>query len=40
MLYRRENMKGGSITQIPIVTLPNDDVMHTVPDLTGYITEG
>jgi V/A-type H+/Na+-transporting ATPase subunit B len=32
--------KKGSITQIPILTMPNDDVTHVVPDLTGYITEG
>jgi len=30
----------GSITQIPIVTMPNNDITHPVPDLTGYITEG
>jgi len=30
----------GSITQIPILTMPNDDVTHPVPDMTGYITEG
>ena len=30
----------GSITQIPILTMPNDDVTHPIPDLTGYITEG
>ena len=30
----------GSITQIPIVTLPDDDITHPIPDLTGYITEG
>ena len=30
----------GSITQIPIVTMPDDDLTHPVPDLTGYITEG
>jgi V/A-type H+-transporting ATPase subunit B len=30
----------GSITQIPILTMPNDDIAHPVPDLTGYITEG
>ena len=30
----------GSITQIPILTLPNYDITHPVPDLTGYITEG
>jgi V/A-type H+/Na+-transporting ATPase subunit B len=32
--------KKGSITQIPILTMPNDDKTHVVPDLTGYITEG
>ncbi|MCK4844206.1 MAG: V-type ATP synthase subunit B [Candidatus Heimdallarchaeota archaeon] len=32
--------KEGSITQIPILTLPNYDITHPVPDLTGYITEG
>ena len=32
--------KEGSITQIPILTMPNDDITHPVPDLTGYITEG
>ncbi|HOE84532.1 MAG TPA: V-type ATP synthase subunit B [Sphaerochaeta sp.] len=30
----------GSITQLPILTMPNDDISHPVPDLTGYITEG
>lgn len=30
----------GSITQIPVVTLPDDDITHPIPDLTGYITEG
>jgi len=30
----------GSLTQIPILTMPNDDITHPVPDLTGYITEG
>ena len=30
----------GSITQMPILTMPNDDISHPVPDLTGYITEG
>jgi V/A-type H+/Na+-transporting ATPase subunit B len=30
----------GSITQIPILTMPNDDITHPMPDLTGYITEG
>ena len=28
----------GSITQIPILTMPNDDITHPIPDLTGYIT--
>ena len=32
--------KRGSITQIPILTMPSDDISHPVPDLTGYITEG
>ncbi len=32
--------KKGSITQVPILTMPNDDITHPVPDLTGYITEG
>ena len=32
--------KSGSITQIPILTMPNDDITHPIPDLTGYITEG
>lgn len=32
--------KNGSITQIPILTMPNDDITHPIPDLTGYITEG
>lgn len=42
-LYERAGMmhgKKGSITQIPIVSMPNDDITHPVPDLTGYITEG
>ena len=30
----------GSITQIPILSMPNDDISHPIPDLTGYITEG
>ena len=30
----------GSVTQIPILTIPNDDITHPIPDLTGYITEG
>eukprot|EP00475_Leptophrys_vorax_P028111 TRINITY_DN4047_c0_g2_i1.p1 TRINITY_DN4047_c0_g2~~TRINITY_DN4047_c0_g2_i1.p1 ORF type:complete len:475 (-),score=103.58 TRINITY_DN4047_c0_g2_i1:205-1629(-) len=32
--------RGGSITQFPILTMPNDDITHPIPDLTGYITEG
>ncbi|MDD5756230.1 MAG: V-type ATP synthase subunit B, partial [bacterium] len=42
-LYERAGMiKGvsGSITQLPILTMANDDITHPVPDLTGYITEG
>lgn len=42
-LYERagilKNSKG-SVTQIPILTMPNDDITHPIPDLTGYITEG
>ena len=30
----------GSITQLPILSMPNDDITHPIPDLTGYITEG
>src|SRR5512136_2847008 len=39
---RAGRIKGakGSITQVPILTMPNDDISHPVPDLTGYITEG
>ena len=42
-LYERSGMiEGypGSITQLPILTMPNDDISHPIPDLTGYITEG
>jgi V/A-type H+-transporting ATPase subunit B len=42
-VYERSGMlKGrqGSITMMPILTMPNDDISHPVPDLTGYITEG
>ncbi len=42
-LYERAGVVaggGGSVTQIPILTMPNDDITHPVPDLTGYITEG
>ncbi|MEM4035583.1 MAG: ATP synthase subunit B [Fervidicoccaceae archaeon] len=36
----RVHGKKGSITQMPILTMPNDDITHPIPDLTGYITEG
>ncbi|SPO03552.1 probable H+-exporting ATPase 57K chain, vacuolar [Cephalotrichum gorgonifer] len=36
----RVHGRAGSITQIPILTMPNDDITHPIPDLTGYITEG
>lgn len=42
-LYERAGMINGcegSVTQIPILTMPNDDITHPIPDLTGYITEG
>ena len=42
-LYERAGMikgKKGSVTQIPILTMPNNDITHPIPDLTGYITEG
>ena len=42
-LYERSGMlksSSGSITQLPILTMPNDDISHPIPDLTGYITEG
>ena len=42
-IYERAGkIKGrpGSITQIPILTMPNDDISHPIPDITGYITEG
>lgn len=42
-LYERAGMikdSKGSVTLIPILTMPNDDITHPVPDLTGYITEG
>jgi len=42
-LYERTGRiqdRKGSITQIPILTMPNDDITHPIPDLTGYITEG
>ena len=42
-LYERAGKiqgSSGSITQIPILSMPNDDISHPIPDLTGYITEG
>ena len=42
-LYERAGMiheVEGSVTLIPILTMPNDDITHPIPDLTGYITEG
>lgn len=42
-LYERAGKikgKRGSVTQLPILTMPNDDITHPIPDLTGYITEG
>ena len=42
-LYERAGIvagRPGSVTQIPILTMPNDDITHPIPDLTGYITEG
>lgn len=42
LFERAGRIKGrkGSITQLPIISMPNDDITHPVPDLTGYITEG
>ena len=42
-LYERAGMivgRKGSVTQVPTLTMPNDDITHPIPDLTGYITEG
>lgn len=42
-IYERAGMiigRSGSITQVPVVSMPNDDISHPVPDLSGYITEG
>lgn len=42
-LFERAGMistSSGSVTQIPILSMPNDDITHPIPDLTGYITEG
>ncbi|MEF9945349.1 MAG: V-type ATP synthase subunit B [Lachnospiraceae bacterium] len=43
MIYERAGIVrgiNGSVTQLPILTMPNDDITHPIPDLTGYITEG
>ncbi len=43
MIYERAGRiqgRNGTITQIPILTMPDDDITHPIPDLTGYITEG
>ncbi len=43
MIYERAGRvlgRKGSITQLPILTMPDDDITHPIPDLTGYITEG
>jgi V/A-type H+-transporting ATPase subunit B len=42
-IYERAGIipgRPGSLTQLPIVTMPDDDITHPIPDLTGYITEG
>jgi V/A-type H+-transporting ATPase subunit B len=42
-LYERAGIvtgRTGSVTQLPILTMPDDDITHPIPDLTGYITEG
>ncbi len=42
-IYERAGIiegKSGSVTQLPILTMPDDDITHPIPDLTGYITEG
>lgn len=42
-IYERAGIvagRSGSVTQIPILSMPNDDITHPIPDLTGYITEG
>ena len=36
----RAERRNGSITRFPILTVPDDDITHPIPDLTGYITEG
>jgi V/A-type H+-transporting ATPase subunit B len=43
MLYERAGRlkhRSGSVTQLPILTMPDDDITHPIPDLTGYVTEG
>jgi V/A-type H+-transporting ATPase subunit B len=43
MLYERAGrlkQRTGSVTQLPILTMPDDDITHPIPDLTGYVTEG
>ena len=42
-LYERAGRlqgRGGSLTQVPVLTMPGEDITHPIPDLTGYITEG
>ena len=42
-LYERAGLvrgRTGSVTQLPVLTMPDDDITHPIPDLTGYITEG
>ncbi len=42
-MYERAGVirgRAGSVTQLPILTMPNDDITHPIPDLTGFITEG
>ena len=38
--HRRIKRRRGSVTQLPILSMPDDDMTHPIPDLTGYITEG
>ncbi|MFR2717315.1 MAG: hypothetical protein ACLTA5_08785 [Anaerococcus obesiensis] len=40
MKEREVDGVNGSVTLIPNLTMPNDDITHPIPDLTGYITEG
>ncbi len=42
-IYERSGLvqgRKGSVTQMPVLTMPNDDITHPIPDLTGYVTEG